>query len=747
MRLCPACGNQYPDDANFCPMDASKLPPPAAAAPSPVVTASPEAATVMDSGATAIAGRFLVGGAGRQTPTGSVSDATDTQNGGAAVLLKLVNADVLPNAGMADRALRELKQLSKVASERIVKVVDQGRHSDGRVYVATEPVAGGSLEELVGREGALSIERATTIVLQVGEALTEAQKVGVIHRDVAPRNVYVGAGDKVKVGEFGLAEAVNDKVFGAPAFLSPEQVEGKPVDQRSNIYSLGAMFYFALIGKPPFDGDAQSLLQQQLNGTPQAPSARRPGLPAELDRIILKALEKSGGRRHLTLRQLLSEIEAAAGAVKSAAPDAASARTVMQMAPGYEPAAATPAPVAPSAAQSGRAMAATMMGIPMPGKASSKAPAPAAPPGPSVTAPMAAAPSVTAPMAAAPATTPSMTAAPAPEASTARTMMAEAPKAAQVASAATVMAPAPQLDKKQLNASPQVQAAVAAAQANVAAQKAAAQAAAPPPAKAGFRETAWFKAGEIQEEMEKAQAAAAQQGGGDPLAKTGTTGQHGVIGGAVDVNNVDVDAQDKARLSLKTGATQMMAAVKMPQAGVSGEQMDENEMLAEIDNSKKWFIIAGAVVGLVVLAVVLYFMLGKTAEPKAELPSPSKPEAVAGAPPAAPPPTATAVIPSPPPAAPPPVVPPPPAADNPASLVAEAQAAIKKGNLTLAVDLLGKAVAAGASAKDVKRLDAIVGQRIAQKLTVAKKKKDREGVAEANALALRMKSLKSGKKR
>jgi serine/threonine-protein kinase len=154
---------------------------------------------------------------------------------------------------MSDRALRELKQLGKVTSERIVHIIDQGRAADGRVYVATERLDGAiSLEAMVARSGPLPIERAREIVLHVGEALTEAQKVGVIHRDVAPRNIFVGPGDRVKVGDFGLAEPVTDNVFGAPAFLSPEQAEGKPVDQRSNIYSLGAVFYFALTGEPPF---------------------------------------------------------------------------------------------------------------------------------------------------------------------------------------------------------------------------------------------------------------------------------------------------------------------------------------------------------------------------------------------------------------------------------------------------------------------------------------------------------------
>src|SRR5262249_5756036 len=127
MRLCPTCGNSFTDDANFCPMDATKLPPPAAAAPAPAPPPEPEAAKTMMDGGQSLAGRFLVMGPGTDTATGKLHEARDTQHGGALVALKVVDAKVLPNATMADRALRELKQLGKVSSERIARVLDQGK--------------------------------------------------------------------------------------------------------------------------------------------------------------------------------------------------------------------------------------------------------------------------------------------------------------------------------------------------------------------------------------------------------------------------------------------------------------------------------------------------------------------------------------------------------------------------------------------------------------------------------------------
>src|SRR5262249_38797027 len=145
MRVCPSCGNSFSDDANFCPMDATRLPPPAAKAP--VQVEEPLGGSTLQNHPRPIAGRYLATGPQVQTPTGTVCEASDIQTQ-QAVLLKMVTPEVLPSATMADRALRELKQLAKVSSERIVRIVDQGRDGDGRLFVATEVVPGQTLEEL-----------------------------------------------------------------------------------------------------------------------------------------------------------------------------------------------------------------------------------------------------------------------------------------------------------------------------------------------------------------------------------------------------------------------------------------------------------------------------------------------------------------------------------------------------------------------------------------------------------------------
>ncbi len=319
MRLCPACGNQYPDDANFCPMDASRLIAAGEAAPSaPAAADSRRTAETT----TPLLGRYSPFGSSVATPTGVVWEAEDVTQGGR-VRCKIVPQNVLPSATWIERAIRELKQLGKVTTPRLHKILDQGRSEGGELVVVQEAMDAPALDEIVRRSGPLSPPRALRLVQQIGEALIEAQKVGVIHRDVAPHNVFVADGDEVKVSDFALAQPVNDKVYGTPQFLSPEQAEGKVPDQRSNIYSLAALMFYAVTGEAPFAGDVATQLQQHLTAAPPSASGRRPGLPEALDKVLQRALDKSPSKRHLTLKQLLTELEQACAGVVDTTPKAA----------------------------------------------------------------------------------------------------------------------------------------------------------------------------------------------------------------------------------------------------------------------------------------------------------------------------------------------------------------------------------------------------------------------------------------
>ncbi|HEY8927482.1 MAG TPA: serine/threonine-protein kinase, partial [Polyangia bacterium] len=245
-------------------------------------------------------------------PSGEVWQASDAQTGGA-VAYKAVAPGSLPTQIIMDRAMRELRQLQRTSSPRIVKVVDFGKSDDGSMYVASELASGEPLDQLVARSGPFPLDRAKRIVAQIGEALLDAQKVGVVHRDLSAKNVLVSGDDEVRIINFAIARPFSDTVCGVPEFMSPEQADGKLIDQRSNTYSLGALIYFMLTGQPPFVGASpQATVEAIHKGELIPPSIKRSGggLTAEVDRVVLKALERSSSRRPLTLRQFLADVAA-----------------------------------------------------------------------------------------------------------------------------------------------------------------------------------------------------------------------------------------------------------------------------------------------------------------------------------------------------------------------------------------------------------------------------------------------------
>jgi hypothetical protein len=306
MKFCPTCKATYADDANFCPQETCAT----GTGPQRLLPVASEAKP-----------RFQLGPRIGGGSTGEVFRATDTVTG-AQVAYKIVASDVLPNAAALARAEREFKQLMRVQTSRIATIVDCGRTPDERLFVAMELCEAESLDKTL-RGTPMALDRAKVIVAQIGQALLEAQKAGIVHRDVAPKNVLLTQAGDVKVINFPLAKPINDRASGVAAYLSPEQVQGKPVDQRSNTYNLAALLYHLLTGEPPFQGTPETVLELHVGSPPLAPSQRRPeaNLLPEVDRVILKALDKSSSRRHLTLRLFLSEVEALVGA--STAPAAA----------------------------------------------------------------------------------------------------------------------------------------------------------------------------------------------------------------------------------------------------------------------------------------------------------------------------------------------------------------------------------------------------------------------------------------
>lgn len=625
MKVCPNCQTKYPDDANFCPQE---------------TCATPEGPRRLEmvSADVPAGSRYTLEqpmGGGR---SGEVFRARDAETG-ASVIYKRVARAVLTSPAIVERSQRELKQLQRAQSPRIAKVLDFGKDPEGRLFVVSELCQGQPLDRLVAGGGPFGLDRAKKIVAQIGEALLEGQKVGVVHHDLAAKNVLVAAGDEVKVINFVAPVPVTDTVFGVPEYLSPEQAEGKLVDQRSNTYSLGGILMLMLTGRPPIEGaDSAAVLDQVLKGTLTAPSARAPGLNPEIDRVVMKAMDRSPNRRPLTLRQFLTEVSGlSAGPAPQADPGRVGFAKTMMFTGGSPEvqnlvnqamaARAEAANGSAAADREGNTLPLATIAAEQPRQPHQQHP----PHDPAATPP---------PTQGADAPPPRRT----HGAAIAATMVAMPAAAAPRLSGATAPpAGARPGDDAALQPTPPPVAAVP----NAAPPPAAAGA--KPTGAAGFRETLWFKQGDVDQMVADARAkleASKAKGAPPPEAEALPSETKPLEERYVDDGSVS--AEDRKKYSLRQGAT----SASLPTVGgvVPGERMSAEEMVGEIGGGKRVLIIVvAAIVVVAVIAVVALGFRGKKVaqnaqaltpvavpnEPAAPTPAPAAPPAPAPAPKAA----------------------------------------------------------------------------------------------------------------
>jgi serine/threonine protein kinase len=240
------------------------------------------------------------------------------------VAIKVVNsamASVHPQ--LLERFKREARALAQLQHPNVVQLYTIGQTECGLPFLAMEYVAGNTLAEEL-RRGPMRLERAVDIARQVASALTEVHARGVVHRDLKPDNIMLtrsshGA-ERVKVVDFGIAKmldraenlTVAGGFFGTPQYVAPEQARSQPVDARTDIYSLGLVFYELLTGRSPFDATAPfDLLAQQISVKPSPPSQRCGGLPPSVDAIVLRCLEKQPEHRYQNASELERDLERA----------------------------------------------------------------------------------------------------------------------------------------------------------------------------------------------------------------------------------------------------------------------------------------------------------------------------------------------------------------------------------------------------------------------------------------------------
>jgi hypothetical protein len=247
---------------------------------------------------------------------GQVFKANDTELD-RPVAVKLLRGGAGASRDDVDRFLREARSAARLRHPGIVAVHETGQAEDGTPFLVEEFIQGTTLAAKV-KDGPLQPQRAAEVVLKIADALAYAHEHGVVHRDVKPSNIMVDPEGQPHLMDFGLAkretddppETVEGQVLGTPAYMSPEQARGESrrVDGRSDVYSLGVVFYELLTGERPFHGNRRMLLLQVLEDEPRPPRRLNDRIPRDLETICLKAMAKTSGRRYGTASDLAADL-------------------------------------------------------------------------------------------------------------------------------------------------------------------------------------------------------------------------------------------------------------------------------------------------------------------------------------------------------------------------------------------------------------------------------------------------------
>lgn len=233
------------------------------------------------------------------------------------VAFKVLKSALASDETYIRRFRQEATAAANVSHANIVQIFDINC-IDGVHFIAQEYVKGQNLRQLLTRQSSIDARLAMHVMLQVAAALHRAGQKGIIHRDIKPENIMLAATGEVKVTDFGLARVIQNGdmnltqvgiTMGTPLYMSPEQVEGKAADQRSDLYSFGVTCYHMLAGRPPFNGETPlSIAVQHLKTEPDRLEELRPDLPPGLCRIVHKLMAKSPEQRYASAADLLREL-------------------------------------------------------------------------------------------------------------------------------------------------------------------------------------------------------------------------------------------------------------------------------------------------------------------------------------------------------------------------------------------------------------------------------------------------------
>ena len=247
---------------------------------------------------------------------------------GEVLAIKILKPEIAANPQILERFKNELLLAHKITHRHVARLYEFHRAGDS-VYLSMEFVEGESLRSLLEREGRLEIGRATEFARQLAGGLAEAHRQSIVHRDLKPENIMIGPDGELKVMDFGISRSyaedatVTGSVVGTPAYMAPEQAEGKTLDHRTDIYAFGLVLYEMFTGEAAFHGDtAVTVALKQIRERPRKPTTLTPSLPKRIESAILKCLEKDPAARFQSVEEAWRALEgvAPAGTPKLAKP-------------------------------------------------------------------------------------------------------------------------------------------------------------------------------------------------------------------------------------------------------------------------------------------------------------------------------------------------------------------------------------------------------------------------------------------
>lgn len=313
MKHCPLCDKTYADDVSTCPLDGGRL------------FAQRGGDSLLGQ---VIKSRYRVlrklgeGGMGTVYLAEQLSISRE-------VALKVLHRQFASDRVFVQRFHREARLAASLNDPRITTVFDFDQGDDGSLFIVMEYLEGTLLNEIIHRERPMDVQRAVRLGIQIADALGAAHAAGVIHRDIKPQNVMVlTPSDRVKLMDFGIARLGDTQdaaqltragmLMGTPNYMAPEQIEGRPVSAKADIYAFGVVLYEMLAGTTPFSAPTSTaVLAKQLRESPPPLRSVRPDVPALVEQVVMQALEKQPEWRQESMADLARRLRAAGGLPQS----------------------------------------------------------------------------------------------------------------------------------------------------------------------------------------------------------------------------------------------------------------------------------------------------------------------------------------------------------------------------------------------------------------------------------------------